>query len=136
MPDNNEFDPQESFATPDIFRNGLCVGQDATLWDGDDEAKTFEALRICADCPVIQSCLAWAIRHEEYGIFGGKTPQARARIRRLERIAIETPERHNRELERLSDIAGPMPTQDLARKWNVTERTVFRWREEHDAVAA
>jgi WhiB family redox-sensing transcriptional regulator len=37
------------------------------------------AKEICATCPVIQDCLAWALRvREPYGVWGGKTPDERA----------------------------------------------------------
>lgn len=40
-----------------------------------------EAKEICADCPVIISCLDWAVRHGEQGIWGGVGPERRTLLR-------------------------------------------------------
>jgi hypothetical protein len=42
------------------------------------------ALRICAGCPELAPCRAWAIGpgREEHGIWGGTTPVQRAALRR------------------------------------------------------
>lgn len=42
-----------------------------------------QAKHVCAGCPVLVECLQTAIsRNEAYGIWGGKNPQERWRIRR------------------------------------------------------
>ena len=35
------------------------------------------ALRACTRCPVAATCLAWALREEEYGVWGGLTAAER-----------------------------------------------------------
>lgn len=41
------------------------------------------AKRVCADCPVQQQCLEYALANDErIGIWGGTTPNDRRRIRR------------------------------------------------------
>lgn len=36
--------------------------------------------RICDSCPVTGDCLSWALRHHEYGIWGGTTEVQRRHI--------------------------------------------------------
>lgn len=46
------------------------------------DAGNREAIRICQRCPVAAECLAHALeRDERYGIWGGKTPYERARMK-------------------------------------------------------
>ena len=44
------------------------------------------AKRICADCPVRESCLEYALFHDiEHGVWGGASERARGRIARHRR---------------------------------------------------
>lgn len=64
---------------------------DARCLDADPEAffpekggSTREAKRICADCPVAEPCLEYALEHDErFGIWGGLSERERRRARRL-----------------------------------------------------
>jgi WhiB family redox-sensing transcriptional regulator len=40
------------------------------------------AKAICNTCPVAHECLAWAMKENEYGIWGGLTEEERSRLRR------------------------------------------------------
>lgn len=44
-----------------------------------------EVKQACADCPVRDECLAYAVKtHQAFGVWGGLTPEGRARyLRRL-----------------------------------------------------
>ena len=125
-----------ALVTPKFFNSGDCVESDATMWDGEDDAKSFRALGICSTCPVVAQCLEWAIKHEEFGIFGGMTARARVRARREQGIALVRPQDVNRNIERLDDIASAMPIEMLAEKWDVSVRQAFRWRAEAGDLAA
>ncbi len=63
-------------ADPDLFFP-IAIGTAAA-------AKQISmAQRICADCPVRQECLDFAMRTGEVnGIWGGTTPEERLRVRR------------------------------------------------------
>lgn len=37
---------------------------------------------VCAGCPMLGPCGEWGMAHEEYGVWGGMTATARARLRR------------------------------------------------------
>lgn len=64
-----------------------CLGEDPDLFfpvgtTGPAAEQADWAKAICADCPVRDACLAWAVAHGELGIWGGTDEEARARIRR------------------------------------------------------
>jgi WhiB family transcriptional regulator, redox-sensing transcriptional regulator len=65
---------------PDVFWPvATGGGADATA---ELKAKTAEAVRICRRCPARAECLAWAVKHERDGIWGGTTEGERAAMRR------------------------------------------------------
>jgi WhiB family redox-sensing transcriptional regulator len=41
-----------------------------------------QAKEICKECPLIKDCLAYALKYDEHGIWGGTTEQDREKIRR------------------------------------------------------
>ncbi|HEX2307252.1 MAG TPA: WhiB family transcriptional regulator [Jatrophihabitantaceae bacterium] len=61
----------EAFFNPDYLRGR------------NKRAREAAAKAICADCPVREACLAWALYlGETHGVWGGMTPDERARIAR------------------------------------------------------
>ena len=73
--------------------NGKCVGMDTNLWfplgkSGMNKSEITEfrrnikiAVDVCKTCDVSEHCLRYSLRHEPYGIWGGKTESERALIR-------------------------------------------------------
>lgn len=58
-----------------------CLQQDPELFFSTAEQAVEEAKAICQLCPVRESCLRFALAaREEYGVWGGTTPQERRRI--------------------------------------------------------
>jgi len=51
---------------------------------GSDINVIRRALAICDECPVIEPCREWAVKHNEYGIWGGWTSK------RLRQVHYET----------------------------------------------
>ena len=50
-----------------------CRSGDADLWFAESPADLERAKRLCADCPIRQSCLAGALdRREPWGVWGGE----------------------------------------------------------------
>ncbi|MGF1665027.1 MAG: WhiB family transcriptional regulator [Acidimicrobiia bacterium] len=50
----------------------------------DDLGEMTRALEVCAECPVHQECLAFAIEtNQSDGIWGGTTPGERSKMRRV-----------------------------------------------------
>jgi WhiB family redox-sensing transcriptional regulator len=56
------------------------------------EAAIARAKSICRRCPVVSSCLVWAVAHpNEMGVWGGASPEEREAIRRrLRRIRVRS----------------------------------------------
>ncbi len=82
---------------------GACVGhEDPGAWHdvakgGQNTARMKTAIAICRQCPVRALCADWAIKREEFGIYGGLTPKQRAVIRSEWQIKRDAP----------SNIFGP-----------------------------
>lgn len=78
---------------PDLSR-ALCreVGVEFFYPDEDnprDITMYSAARKICSNCEVKDECLEWAVKHENFGMWGGTTPRERATIRRKRNIIIE-----------------------------------------------
>jgi WhiB family redox-sensing transcriptional regulator len=41
-----------------------------------------QAKQICKECPLVKDCLAYALKYDEHGIWGGTTEHEREKIRR------------------------------------------------------
>ena len=62
--------------------DGACVDGRTELWFAGGDAAA-EAKAICARCPVIAECLAYALeQREDFGIWGGKDERERRAIRK------------------------------------------------------
>jgi len=58
----------------------ICPETDPTLFDSTNNTGAIrKAKRICANCPVRDECLEWAIERDERGIWGGLTEPERRR---------------------------------------------------------
>lgn len=59
-----------------------CHMGDGITWFPEQGQRhlTIEAKKFCADCPVKQRCLDWALDNEiMYGVWGGRSPKERER---------------------------------------------------------
>jgi WhiB family redox-sensing transcriptional regulator len=66
-------------------QDALCRGTSPEDWFSDvhptESADTIATLlRICAQCPVRAQCLAHAVEHNEWGIWGGTTDDERRKL--------------------------------------------------------
>jgi len=64
--------------------DAACKGSPAVWWfpearEAESESK---AINICKGCPVIEECLYYGLKREQFGIYGGKTETERMRMRR------------------------------------------------------
>ncbi|MGH9042027.1 MAG: WhiB family transcriptional regulator [Acidimicrobiia bacterium] len=67
---------------------GSCRGSDSMVFypPADDDTLAAPAKRICADCPVRQPCLEFALAtREKHGVWGGLTERERRRVLRQRR---------------------------------------------------
>lgn len=64
--------------------DAACKGLPAVWWFPEvREPDGFsEAIKICKGCPVIEECLYYGLRREQYGIYGGTTETERMRMRK------------------------------------------------------
>jgi hypothetical protein len=77
-------------------KNGSCLGHDPNIFfpfsekSGDSYSRnyvkgrenTILAKSICENCLVSEECLQYSLRHEPFGIWGGKTERERKTLRR------------------------------------------------------
>ena len=65
--------------------DALCFGEDPEIFmpEGPDHVKiTRQAKAVCASCPIAKTCLEYAIRNNEWGIWGGTTMKERMQLKR------------------------------------------------------
>jgi WhiB family redox-sensing transcriptional regulator len=64
-----------------------CRGVDpATFYPVSDEDEAVGAKEICAECPVREPCLEYALTvREKHGVWGGRTERERRRLIRQRR---------------------------------------------------
>lgn len=61
-------------------KDPACAGHDPEAWFSFNDQVTEQARNICRRCPAIRSCLAWALTHNELGVWGGTTPEQRTQL--------------------------------------------------------
>jgi WhiB family redox-sensing transcriptional regulator len=82
-------------------RLAACTGKTSLFFESPAErgdARTVRELKasmVCATCPVLTACRAWARDHGEYGFWGGESEEARAQAGFRTRMprAMRTPRR-------------------------------------------
>jgi hypothetical protein len=70
--------PARRSATPELdsfYLDGLCGTRPDLDWYSDDRAEITEVKAVCAQCPVLQQCRAYALddRADEWGVWGAMT---------------------------------------------------------------
>ena len=71
--------------SPEWRRDAACSGSDADAFFpiGEDETLSAPAKAVCAECPVQQQCLQYALAtNQTEGVWGGMTGPERRRLRR------------------------------------------------------
>lgn len=78
----------------DWWDDAACLGMDPDIFHPPDDERIdyAPALAVCATCPVTEQCLELGMTADDnryrYGVFGGKTPAGRKRLR-AERLGRE-----------------------------------------------
>lgn len=114
---------QTSF--PDLGLGTRCDGVDTGLFFSNSKRDIAMAKAICQTCPVIEQCATWAIRHEDYGVFGGLSATERFVIRGS-RPAIGTSDLESIRSE--LRFLWKASAKEIALRFGVDTRTVIRWR--------
>ncbi len=63
--------------------DALCAQVGGDLWFPEKGGSVMDARKICAQCPVAEQCLQYALdTNQRDGIYGGTTPMQRRALRR------------------------------------------------------
>ena len=69
--------------------DGLCREREPSFFFPSDGVGVDRARRVCAECPVKEPCLEYALRNRiEHGVWGGASERERRRILRRRRAAV------------------------------------------------
>ena len=66
------------------MENAVCRQTDPELWFPELGSSGRVAKQICQQCPVLEQCLAYALEHQERGIWGGTSEKQRQQLRAKE----------------------------------------------------
>ena len=110
---------------PKITGDEACLETEPELFFSDFALDIALAKDICAECPMIAACRAYAIKHENNGVWGGLSAKERF-IMRGNKEAVETHE--IAELIREKDFILFKSADLVAETYEVDTRTVARWR--------
>lgn len=80
------------------MKRAHCVGKSPDVFFPSDGVGVLRAQKICANCPVSEECLEYALaNHISHGVWGGASERQRRRLQnqrqqeRLKRAITETP---------------------------------------------
>jgi hypothetical protein len=105
--------------------NEACLESDPDLFFSEFALDVAQAKAACNTCPLIQMCAAYAIKHENFGVWGGMTAQERYEARgNHEAYDTTDVERLNKEMKFIMTAPAPI----VAEHYGAQPRTVVRWR--------
>ena len=115
-----------SLDLPGFFDEAACHGKSPEIFDGETLSNVLAAKQICSECPIQALCLEWATQTQDAGVWGGLTTQER---KKLSGGTIPVDIGQLRWLETNRDrLLSETPAAKLAAEFEVTERTIYRWR--------
>ena len=112
------------------------------------DRRTVEAKAVCHTCPVIDTCLTWALdTHQDYGILGGLTEgerrtllnrnrRATTRARKAAEAAAAAERCQNMRVRVSTLTTRGQSAREIARTLGISERTAGRYRAAARAGAA
>lgn len=69
---------------------GNCAERHPSLFFPSDGVGVDIARRVCADCPVKEPCLEYALTNRiDHGVWGGTSERERRRILKARRVAVQ-----------------------------------------------
>lgn len=73
--------PERLLAGRPWMADALCTQVDHDLWFPEKGQPTRQAKRICAACPVRETCLTYAVENQEaWGVWGGLSEPERRKV--------------------------------------------------------
>jgi hypothetical protein len=110
---------------PKVTGQEACLETEPDLFFSDFALDIALAKDICAECPLFEACRAYALKHENAGVWGGLSANERF-ILRGNKEALETHE--IADLIREKDFILLKSADLVAETYEVDSRTVARWR--------
>ena len=110
---------------PAFFSQASCDSSTAEYFFSEEPSAVRQAKSICESCPIADLCLDWAMQHEEYGVFGGATPEERELARKGQPV-INLDDVRKMQGEREFILSARL--QEVADTFQVDARTAVRWR--------
>lgn len=117
---------------PSYFSEAACVEAKPQLFDGETLGDVIAAKKVCSLCPIKDLCLDWAAMTQDSGVWGGMTPLERKKYNRGNR-PVDIGEIRMLETNR-TRLLSSTPASKLAEEFEVTERTIYRWRKKIQAT--
>jgi len=110
---------------PSFGERVACRSSDSELFFSERAQDISLAKSICHSCPLIRACAEWAIRHEDYGVFGGLSAKERYLLRGAK--AAISPQKQEIACQEIAYILSAS-AREVALGFGVETRTVARWR--------
>jgi hypothetical protein len=98
---------------------------DTELFFSESKTQIARAKAVCQGCPIMRECASWAIRHEEFGVFGGLSAKERHVIRGGQPVTDTSDIENIRADLQFIMLAS---AREIALRFGVDIRTVVRWR--------
>lgn len=108
----------------EITRDGACRDTKIDFFS-DDETVQDQAVAICLSCPLMAKCFDYALFAEEYGVWGGTLEGERQKLRNGRPLFTLQDRQFAQDFR--SDVIK-MAAAALAQKYEITERTCYRWK--------
>ena len=115
-----------SLELPVFFEEAACIGSQPRIFDGESLTAVLTAKKICSACPIQAMCLEWATQTQDAGVWGGLTPEERKKLRGGT-VPVDIGQLRWLETNRVR-LLSDTPAALLAAEFEVTERTIYRWR--------
>jgi WhiB family redox-sensing transcriptional regulator len=116
----------ESKRIPGFFNQAACTGVNPETFQSEHPSRIAAAKRVCVTCPILSDCLNWAIDNFEEGVWGGTTSWERQSVSGIE-SKLDVDELAQRRAAR-SRLEEDVAIRTLAEEFQVTERTIHRWK--------
>jgi hypothetical protein len=107
-----------------ITKNGACRDTGVDFFSDDADVQD-EAREVCLSCPLMAKCFEYALFAEEFGVWGGTLEDERKKLRKGRPIFNLQDRQFAADFR--DDVIN-MAAAAFAQKYEVTERTCYRWK--------
>lgn len=73
---------------PGWHTRAACKGKGELFFNDKKRTSVRKAKELCGACPVQPDCLSYAMRREDFGVWGGMTQNERRVVRRKSRLKL------------------------------------------------